>query len=184
MIWFTSDTHFFHENIIEYSKRPFGSLEEMHETMIHNWNERVQKGDTVYHLGDFALTWKKTDADRVAGVLDRLNGQKWLIIGNHDRDEVIKQPHWVKATPYHEIKADLGGLHKQRVVLCHYAMRTWNQQGRGAWMLHGHSHGTLPDIGGHIIDVGVDPQGMRPISIEEVQNIMECRDIVAEDHHA
>lgn len=182
-IWFTSDTHFNHENIITYSSRPFRSLEEMTEELIRRWNVCVNPGDTVYHLGDFALTWGKKHASIVDGILWRLHGQKWLIVGNHDRKEVTQSHHWHKVCHYHELKADLGGIHKQRIILSHYAMRTWNQMHRGSWMLHGHSHGSLVDIGGKTMDVGVDCHAYAPLSLEEVDDFMRSREIAACDHH-
>jgi calcineurin-like phosphoesterase family protein len=112
-----------------------------------------------------------------------LRGQKWLVIGNHDRDEVTKNPRWAGVRHYHELKVDLGGEHKQRIVLCHYAMRTWNQSHRGAWMLHGHSHGSLTDVGGKIMDVGVDCHEGWPVSLEEVQQYMAGRPATSCDHH-
>ena len=182
-IWFTSDTHFNHENIIEYSSRPFADLAEMESAIIANWNTVVKPGDTVYHLGDFALSWGSKHRDRIDGLLSRLNGQKWLIIGNHDRDEVTKNPRWNKVVHYHELKVDLGGLHKQRIVMSHYAMRVWNQMHRGSWMLHGHSHGNLSDIGGKTMDVGVDVHNYAPISLNQVQAFMDGRSVVECDHH-
>lgn len=184
MIWFTSDTHFNHDNVIRYSSRPFQNLEEMTEAMIVNWNAAVAHGDTVYHLGDFALSWGKKHAQVIDSILARLNGQKWLIVGNHDRDEVTKNKRWVAVKDYHEIKVDLGGLHKQRIVMCHYAMKVWNQIHRGAWMLHGHSHGNLIDEGGKIMDVGVDCNNYRPINLEEVIEYMDGRNVIARDHHS
>lgn len=182
-IWFTSDTHFNHENVIEYSSRPFANLAEMEAAIITNWNAIVAPGDTVYHLGDFALTWGKKHAGTVDRLLSCLNGQKWLIIGNHDRDEVTKNKRWHKVAHYHEIKIDLGGEHRQKIVICHYPMRSWNQMHRGAWMLHGHSHGHLMDIGGRILDVGVDVHDFRPISIEQVHEFMKTREFISCDHH-
>lgn len=181
--WFTSDTHFNHARIIEHSTRPFISLEDMTETMIANWNDLVRPGDTVFHLGDFAISWGKKQAAAIDSILARLNGQKWLICGNHDRDEVKRNQRWVQVKDYHEIKVDRGGLHKQRIVLFHYAMRVWNQMHRGAWLLHGHSHGNLSDIGGLSMDVGVDCHGFRPISLDEVADFMATRAPVVVDHH-
>ena len=79
-VFFTSDTHFNHNNIIQYCQRPFKSSDEMNEAMIDNWNSVVGEDDTVFHLGDFCLgcaeEWNKT--------LNRLNGRIYLILGNHD----------------------------------------------------------------------------------------------------
>ena len=75
-VFFTSDTHFNHTNIIRFCDRPFGSTEEMNEKLIGNWNSVVGPDDIVFHLGDFCLggsaEWTK--------VLDRLNGKIYLII--------------------------------------------------------------------------------------------------------
>lgn len=181
-VWFTADSHFNHENVIRYSERPFANLDEMTEAIIERWNAVVRPGDIVYHLGDFALSWGRKHQGTIDALLGRLCGNKWLIVGNHDRDEVRKNPRWNKVTPYHELKLDLGGPHKQWIVLCHYPMRTWNLGHYGAWMLHGHSHGNLVDQSGKILDVGVDCHGYRPVSLEAVAAWMAGRDIVAFDH--
>jgi len=182
-IFFTADNHFLHANILEHSARPFKDLDEMAETMIDRWNTAVKPGDTIYHLGDFALSWGKKHAGVIDKILSQLNGQKWLITGNHDRDEVTKNARWTAVKDYHEIKIDMGGEHKQRVAMSHYPMRTWNQMHRGSFMLHGHSHGNLVDIGGLTMDVGVDCHGYRPISLDEVASYMQDRKIVPCDHH-
>lgn len=183
MIWFTSDTHFNHENIIKYSNRPFLNLEDMTEALVNNWNALVNKNDTVFHLGDFALSRGKKHNALCDRLLERLQGQKWLITGNHDRDEVVKNGRWIKVKSLHEIRIDLGGMHKQRIVMCHYPLRTWPQIHRGSWMLHGHSHGNLKDIGGKTLDVGVDVHGYSPVSIDKVQLFMDGRGISSCDHH-
>lgn len=79
-LFFTSDTHFFHEGIIKFCNRPFESVEEMNETLIRNWNETVPEDGTVFHLGDFAFGgWREW-----MSAYNRLNGKIYLILGNHD----------------------------------------------------------------------------------------------------
>ena len=185
-IFFTSDTHFNHENICKLSNRPFQSLEEMTEKYVETWNSQVSNSDRIHHLGDFALSWGKKHAEPVDKILSRLNGQKFLITGNHDRNEVINNRRWVSVRDYCELKIDFGGVHKQRIVMCHYPLRSWNQMhrnGNWSWMLHGHCHGTLKDIGGKIWDVGVDNNNHRPISIDEVKILMDFREPLFVDHH-
>jgi calcineurin-like phosphoesterase family protein len=80
-IFYTSDNHFFHTNIIKYCDRPFVDVNEMNETMIRNWNSVVQQGDLVIHGGDFALC----NFDTAKHILECLNGDKILVRGNHDR---------------------------------------------------------------------------------------------------
>lgn len=182
-IFFSADFHFLHENIVGLSSRPFDSYGDMEDKIITNWNDTVGSGDMGYILGDFALTWNKKCPDKVNTLLKRLNGNKFLITGNHDREAVTKSKYWSKVTPYHEIKVDLGEEHKQRIVMSHYPMRTWNQIHRGAWMLHGHCHNNLPQPPGKIMDVGVDCHNYIPISLDEVHEFMKDRPIYGEDHH-
>jgi calcineurin-like phosphoesterase family protein len=180
--YFTADTHLNHDNIREYCSRPFGSLHDMTNAIIDHWNAVVHYGDLIYHLGDFALSWGKRNATLIDTLLRRLNGNKWLIIGNHDRREVRKNPRWNKVAHYHELKVDMGGPHRQRIVLSHYPLQSWNQMHRGAWMLHGHCHGTLEDTGGKIMDVGVDCHGYRPVGLGEVTEYMAGREGVVRDY--
>src|SRR5581483_5246031 len=77
---FTSDTHFGHKNVIRYDERPFRDMDHMREMLIKNWNDTVTPSDTVYHLGDVAFLG--TTATRE--IVNRLNGRKILIRGNHD----------------------------------------------------------------------------------------------------
>ena len=80
-IWFTSDSHFCHKNIIKYCDRPFLDVEEMNSELIRRWNSEVAEDDVVYHLGDIYLG----PADRARSLLSALNGRIILIRGNHDR---------------------------------------------------------------------------------------------------
>lgn len=183
MIWFTADTHFFHKNIIDYSNRPFTSVEQMNETMVNNWNDRVHPGDIVYHLGDFALSNR---IEPVRDLRSRLNGVICLIRGNHENtaEDMKDQFIWIK--DYCEVKHPdpdaPNGLRK--IVLCHYAMRVWNRSHYGAYHLYGHSHGSLPDDPNSLsFDVGVDCHNYRPINFEEVKEIMSKKSFKPIDHH-
>ena len=165
--YFTSDSHWGHLNIIKYSNRPYQSVEEMNEQLILNWNARVLPGDSIYHLGDFAFM----PAPDIEKVLRRLNGQKHLVYGNHDK--IIKSNHHLQkyfnwCRDYHEMHIS-DGTKKYFVVLCHFAMLVWNKRHHGSIMLHGHSHGALEyPFKARIMDVGVDSQGYFPISENEV----------------
>lgn len=182
MIYFTSDTHYGHANIIKYSERPFKDTVEMNETMIRNWNEIVKPGDQIYHLGDFGFM-QEPELDKI---LSRLNGQKFLIWGNHD--QVIKkskalQAHFAWCRDYYEIKTEYEGK-DQKIVLCHYPMVSWNKMHRGSWMVHGHCHGNLKyPFKGRIWDAGVDPNGFKLITVADLGK--RFKDVVPTvlDHH-
>ena len=165
--FFTSDTHFGHENIIKYVNRPFKTSYEMDEALVENWNKAVSADDVVYHLGDFAFG--RVTQEYVSKLAKRLNGKIHLIVGNHEklgkgipwRFETIKE--------YDEIE-----IEKQCIVLFHYGLRTWHHNMRGVWHLYGHSHGTLPPFG-KSLDIGVDCWNFRPVPFEELKSVMDKR---------
>jgi len=194
-LWFVSDTHFGHANIIKYSRRPFADVSEMNEVFIRNWNVQVKPEDTVWHLGDFAFM--KLSAFQT--LLRRLNGKINVVLGNHDsviEDNLgrltgdpdtsfrMQQPQnalLASVQHYKEIRYD-----GKFIVLFHYGQRVWNKSHRGSIMLYGHSHGSLPPHG-RSVDVGVDCQEItteyRPIHIDEVLAYMAKREPEMVDHH-
>jgi len=183
-IWFTSDSHFLHENIIRFSNRPFRDKDHMTEELVRAWNEVVGQDDDVYHLGDFALGNK---TDEVLRILNRLNGNIYLITGNHEKSVLEKESTrsrfvWIKA--HHEMN-----IGKQSITLCHYAHRVWNKSHHGSWMLYGHSHDSMEhESWGRSMDVGVDSAyrilgEFRPFSYDEIKGIMDKRGHNPVDHH-
>jgi calcineurin-like phosphoesterase family protein len=200
--FFTSDTHFYHGNIILYCNRtPWLKPEDtqfneelqktiwkskgrsrfrakqMTEDMIALWNSTVTNDDIVYHLGDFAFG---EDAE-VLDVLYRLNFKMlYYVWGNHDA--VMHHIHHQRGSQKYLSLTNriywLGPqaeieIDDQLIVLNHYAMKVWNQSHRGSWHLYGHSHGGLPDDPhSRSIDVGVDCFNYKPVSFEEVKAIM------------
>jgi calcineurin-like phosphoesterase family protein len=167
-IFFTSDTHFGHDNIIRTCKRPFSNAQEMDEALIARWNERVRPGDTVYHLGDFTFR-NSTGAD---AYLARLNGKIHLVAGNHDTETLAKH-----ANLFASVNLILEvNVRDQRLVLCHYPMREWHGSWRQAWHLFGHVHGRLNhEPFGFSLDVGADSHDFRPWSIEEIGAVFATR---------
>ena len=104
----------------------------------------------------------------------RLNGMKYLIVGNHDSEKCIKSKHWASVNNMFELKLTNHpslDTKRQLIVLNHYAMRTWNKSHHGSWHLFGHSHNTLLPHG-QSFDVGVDCWDYTPISVEQVKDKM------------
>ncbi|WP_106791164.1 metallophosphoesterase family protein [Aquimarina sp. Aq78] len=170
-IFFTSDHHFGHSNIIKFSNRPFQSIEEMNEVLIDKWNEKIRKNDHVYHLGDVGLINPK----KLEKILSRLNGKIYLIKGNHEKSaESCKDRfEWIK--DYYELIVNDADFEKgnQLLVLFHYGMRVWNASHWGTYHLYGHSHGTLPDNPNSLsFDIGVDCHNFYPLSYSDVKSIM------------
>lgn len=173
-IYFTSDHHFGHKNIIKFSERPFKDVNEMDEILIQKWNEKVNPEDEVYHLGDVGLT----SSGKLRKILDRLNGKIYLINGNHEKSaqDCHTRFEWIK--DYYElvVKDDEFERGEQLIVLSHYAMRVWNASHWGAYHLYGHTHGTLSDDPtSRSFDIGVDCHNFYPLSYEEVKAIMKTK---------
>lgn len=192
--FFTSDTHFGHANIIRYSKRPVlqeGDLddkggwinrkiaqernEEMDEIMIKRWNEKIERNDTVYHLGDFSFARKPEDVKKY---FNRLNGNISLIYGNHDKKHLLRHVRFNWMEHYKVVT-----FNDTRIILFHYRIDgVWDHAHHGAWHLYGHSHGALPtrlDI--MAFDIGVDCHDFYPLSFEEVAEKMKDHSYVSLD---
>lgn len=168
MIYFTSDLHFYHKNVIKHVNRPFHSVEEMNEKLIKNWNNRIKSEDEVYILGDFTMKGTEYATD----ILRKLKGKKYLIKGNHDNfvnQETFDNSlfEWVK--DYFELQ-----YNNQSFIMFHYPIEEWNHFFRGAIHLHGHQHNSPEynilneEKGLKKYDVGVDANYMKPVSIEEI----------------
>lgn len=161
---FTSDLHFSHKKFVTLKFRPhFNTVDEMNETIVGNWNEVVNKRDRVYLLGDVALG----RPEAAAKLLKRLNGRIYLIRGNHDdvaeHKLVAPRFEWIKDLHYFQVE-------KQKIMLCHYAMRSWRAMHHGSWMLFGHSHGHLDDVPTlRTMDVGVDCNAFFPLTFEMIK---------------
>ena len=174
-VFFTSDHHFGHANVIKFCNRPFADVDEMNEKLVVKWNEKVKPNDEVYHLGDLAMT---KDREQVKDILNRLNGVIYLIEGNHEGAALNhrKRFKWIKN--YHELKVKDTDCENgvQRIILFHYAMRVWRGDARGTWQLYGHSHGNLSDEKDKLaFDVGVDCHNYAPLSYKEVKEIMRAK---------
>jgi calcineurin-like phosphoesterase family protein len=186
MDWFTSDTHFCHDNIIKYCNRPFSDVDQMNEALIDNWNGCVQPGDNIYHLGDFG-TYK--DLSSIEKIIKRLNGNKFLVAGNHDYSKFINQcgKYFKKISDIDSIKIkDTTATNGVQIVfLSHYGMRVWDKSHFGSWCLFGHSHNRLPPHG-LSVDVGVDSTYItgkaeyRPFSYKEIRTFMSTQNIFFE----
>lgn len=117
-VFFTSDTHFGHNNIIRYCDRPFADADEMDEALVANWNAAVKPTDTVWHLGDVALC----SVSRLREILDCLNGNIHLVIGNHERATLQLRDRFVEVVDRKILRAVLvdgeAGLSKD-IVLDH-----------------------------------------------------------------
>lgn len=159
-VFFTADHHFGQGAARGLFQRPFADTAAMDAAMVARWNATVGAADTVWHLGDLAIRFPP---DRVAALLAALAGTKHLIAGNNDGAATREAAGWASVAEFAEIVVDDTPL-----TLCHYALRVWHGQAKGAWNLHGHSHGRLRPLTRQA-DVGVDARDFRPVTLAEIR---------------
>nr|DAX08720.1 MAG TPA: metallophosphatase domain protein [Bacteriophage sp.] len=176
-IFFTSDLHFGHKNIIKFCNRPWETTEEMDEALIANWNSVVGEEDIVFDLGDFAFAtngrWKE--------LIQRLNGKHYLILGNHD---VTRWPGDKTMELFDRVEQQMIIYIDNRCIyLNHYPYLcyggSWKNPEHAVWQLHGHVH-TCPNSSGaddkrmiykfpYQYDIGVDNNNYVPVSWNQVK---------------
>lgn len=165
MIYYISDTHFGDERIMKLCHRPFASVEEMDKTIIDNWNARVSKDDLVYVLGDIAFN------DDHAEIFFRLNGEKILLLGNHDKDLKIDKLKCFRQIDKLITIKDMG----RSVCLCHYPMISFENSIYGGYHVFGHIHNNVNDVAfnlqkqvANIFNCGVDENDFEPKTLDEL----------------
>lgn len=179
-IWFTSDLHFGHRNIIRFCNRPWKTVEEMDKALINNWNSVVGKDDIVFDLGDFAFA----SNSRWKDILNQLNGHHYLILGNHD---VSRYPGDKTMELFERVEYQMIiKIDDRYVYLNHYPYLcyggSYKEQDQAVWQLFGHVH-TRPDDTGkdhdrlymlfpYQYDVGVDNNNYYPVSWNQIVDII------------
>jgi len=196
-IFFTSDLHLGHHNVIKYDNRPFKDVDEMHSTLLKNWNSVVGVDDIVFYLGD--LSFGKTELGK--WFTHSVNGKIHFILGNHDKmKDILKLNRFESIHPYgceiwvkdEDLKSARGSDGYQQIILSHYPILSWNRQHHGSWHLHGHSHQSITksDVGKEyykrkVIDVGCNGWDYTPLSYTLVKEVMSKREGSKSriDHH-
>jgi len=168
-IWIVSDTHFGHANILKFKDdhnnlfrgNRFSSVGDMDEHMVERWNSVVKDGDKIYHLGDVFFGLGHT-------VLNRLRGQKRLILGNHDNG---KDPHIQK---YFNKIMMWRMFPEFNVVLTHVPIHDSGLEYKVKWNVHGHIHQqVLPDL--RYFNASVEQIDYTPINMEDVVSQLAAR---------
>lgn len=182
MIWFTSDHHFGHFNIIRLTGRPFTDLEDMHRVLKARWNERIGPQDLVYIVGDLSFM----QATSTRKLCHDLNGRKILIQGNHDKEKTLPRDCFEEIVTKKKIHI---GTHS--VLLCHYPYLGTKEEiehakangykvryeerrpeNKGDWLVHGHVHEKWK-VKRNMINVSVEPWDYYPVSEAQLQEIMD-----------
>lgn len=160
--WIISDTHFGHKNIITYENRPFCSVEGMNNHLIKKWNELVTNDDLVYHLGDVYMQMSRSD---IMNVLNKLNGDIILVLGNHDEDNFNffrKCGRFIEVSPYPIVVDDW-------IILSHEPM--YMGKNTPYVNIHGHVHGdsryaSVSETGGCVC---VEKSNFYPIDFDKLK---------------
>lgn len=186
--FFSSDHHFYHANIINYSARPFATVEEMNEKLVENWNKVVKPGDTMYYLGDFSLAHRA-----VTVFVPRLNGDIHLIAGNHDHVHPVHYKKDDKGERMRKVYYEAGiksikledkmHIGKHSVKLHHMPYTDdhteserytkWRPTNEGGWLLCGHIHEKWK-LKDKQLNVGVDVWDYTPVAIEQIEEILNA----------
>jgi calcineurin-like phosphoesterase family protein len=185
MIYFTSDTHFGHKNIIEYCERPFDNVHIMNQTIFDNINKVVDYDDTLYILGDFCFKGQSP-----AKYVSKINCSNiHLILGNHDKrtdyiDDLDASRIDVGFSSVQDVKEII--YCNQRIFLSHYPHRSWPASHKDSYHLYGHVHSKLNDEDVQskrkTLDVGVDNNVNygkifgEPWSFTEIQQLFNSRE--------
>lgn len=159
-LWFWSDQHFGHKNIIRLCNRPFQSLHEMHRALVDNHNSVVARGDTVVYGGDVFHRAKK---DLKKAILSNLNGRKILVRGNHDSaPEAMYDLGFDLVVEFLQMQ-----VNNKMVMVSHYP----KVSGTYDILLHGHTHSNKR-VDGDKINLCVEAWDYFPVSFEHLKKVM------------
>jgi len=189
-VFFTSDPHFWHINVIKYDNRPFTTVEEMNETLIKNWNSVVKPGDVIHMVGDFGFM----NMTEGTAITSRLNGFKILYLGNHDQHSNAKY----LRMGFSMVLGEMVFRTNNKIFrISHYPykpskLRQWwiklktgknytkinkhspirNQED---WLLHGHTHSDskLIDFKRREIHIGCYMWNYKPVSMEQILSLID-----------
>lgn len=204
-LFFTSDTHYNHSNICsattnwvgaENLTRKFNSLSQMNDELVNNINNDIGEDDILIHLGD----WSFGGFDKISEFRNRIVCKNiHITYGNHDH-HIRKNKEGIQeifTSTQDYLFLDIrrpsvvgkGQMDKYSFVCMHYPIASWDSMNDGVIHLHGHVH--LPPhlrIGdGKSLDVGVDGNKLKPISLDEVLTLMKNQPIkklsLPKDHH-
>jgi len=137
----------------------------MNEVLVANWNSVVKPKDSVYHLGDVGFFTKSEESRKL---LRQLHGRIFIAPGSHDRKRCLEGYAGIRFIEQIFILR----VESLRIILCHYAMRSWPGKHYNSWHLFGHSHGRLENPEPLSCDVGVDCWEFKPVSLEQLQDFL------------
>jgi len=160
--FFTSDQHFWHQNILRYCNRPFSNIKEMNNKLIIRYNSLVSEDDKCYFIGDFSMV-KSNEHRRLQPILDKLKGRKILILGNHDDCKVWNYINIGFESVHTSLELDNGWiLNHDPAPSCIIRNRIW---------IVGHVHDLFIKQK-NCINVGVDVWDYKPVSEDDIKRML------------
>lgn len=182
-LFFTSDQHFNHGNIISFCNRPYSDIQEMNNALIENWNRVVPQDAVVFSIGDLTFSMDKFS---IKNIFSKLNGSMFYFLpGNHDKSKFF-----VNLPDNFKIVSDIVHLtittnevYYGQYVLSHYPLYTFQGIDRNVINLHGHIHSGKNSHAGFDTkfksnfhyDIGVDNNNYAPVSLKTINDIINSR---------
>lgn len=161
-IWFISDTHFFHKNMLKFVDdegkpiRPWTDVDDMNWDMVERWNKVVKPGDKIYHLGDVTFDY----SERFTNLWSHLHGRKRLLVGNHDNVEQKRL--WQGFE-----KIGMWRIFKEYNFMCAHLPIGQEQFRKVDYIVHGHIHQRPSPTKNHIC-VSVEQTDYTPVHLDEI----------------
>jgi calcineurin-like phosphoesterase family protein len=203
-LYFTSDTHYGHSNICsattnwkdaDHLTRNFNSLDDMNDSIVNGINDKVGEDDILIHLGD----WSFGGFDKISEFRHRINCKNiHLVYGNHDH-HIMRNKENIQSlfSSTQQIiwnlnvrrQIDKRNFEKFTFVCFHFPIASWENMNQGVMQLHGHVHlpSNLRISEGKAMDVGVDGNGLEPLSLDEIVFLLKNRPnkklTLPKDHH-
>ena len=186
-VYFSADFHGFHKNISrgisQWSDksrcRDFDDEVQMTNHLVNTVNAIVPTNATLIFVGD----WSFNGQDKITQLRDMINCRNIImIVGNHDKHIInssVLQKLFTAVLQYNEFR-----YHKKLFCQFHYPITSWNEIGKGSYMIHGHCHGSLQGQRGRVLDIGVDVWDYKPLHIDQVCQILDNQSVVLTDHHS
>lgn len=168
MYYYISDTHFGHQNVLQFDRRPFADTEEMERTIIENWNSKVTDDDDVWIIGDFCYRSDKTPSY----YLKQLKGHKHLLTGNHDKATLEDETACSYLESIEKMCHVKDGNH--HICLCHFPIAEWSGKQRGTYHIYGHVHSRVTEAAQfmmnteHAFNAGCMINHYEPVTLPEV----------------
>ncbi len=163
-VFFIADTHFGHQNIIQYEKRPFQNVQEMDAILIENWNKKVNKDDKVYILGDFAMG----SEEYIKDIINKLKGYKVFVLGNHDKSYALA---WWQSSGFNEV-INYPVIYKEWFILSHEPLYINKSMPYANIFGHVHANPLYQDYSSQSFCVSVERINYKPIAFDEMIGLM------------